>query len=149
MVNNLVHLGVKVVKEKEKDKFRGSRIKQKFSHQEDSYDTARYKPVVGMMLEDHSSNKLDRHQFPFLRDTPPEMATSLRNGPPQPSTVHGQSLRSARPTWHKATSARGGSEGKQRLIVFVAGGVTYSEIRQAYVLGKLLHKDIYIGELSS
>lgn len=146
MINNLVFLGVKVVKDKEKDRFRGSRIKQKYAHQEDTYDSSRYKPVVAMMLEDHSANKLDQNQFPFVRDIPPEMTASLRNGPPQPSTNHGQSLRSARPTWHKATSARENDEGRQRYIIFVAGGVTYSEIRQAYVLGKKLNKEIYIGE---
>lgn len=57
------------------------------------------------------------------------------------------SLRSARPTWHKAPSARAmNTEGKQRIILFVAGGVTYSEMRLAYAIGQNLGKDIYIGE---
>lgn len=89
-------------------------------------------------------------QFPFLRDIPQEFNTSLRGGNvPAPSAQGGTSLRSARPTWHKASSARNNSEGRQRYIIFVAGGVTYSEIRQAYVLSEALGKDIIIGGLLS
>jgi len=31
------------------------------------------------------------------------------------------------------------------MIIFIAGGVTYSEMRLAYTLGQSLGKDIYIG----
>ena len=31
--------------------------------------------------------------------------------------------------------------------MFVAGGMTYSEMREAYLLSKSLNKDIYIGSL--
>jgi syntaxin-binding protein 1 len=37
------------------------------------------------------------------------------------------------------------TEGKQRLIIFVAGGVTYAEMRLAYTMGQSLGKDVYIG----
>jgi hypothetical protein len=33
------------------------------------------------------------------------------------------------------------------MIIFIAGGVTYSEMRLAYTVGQSLGKDIYIGEL--
>jgi hypothetical protein len=32
------------------------------------------------------------------------------------------------------------------MIIFIAGGVTYSEMRLAYTLGQSLGKDIYIGK---
>lgn len=32
------------------------------------------------------------------------------------------------------------------MIIFIAGGVTYSEMRLAYTLGQSLGKDIYIGQ---
>lgn len=35
---------------------------------------------------------------------------------------------------------------RQRVIVFVAGGMTYSEMRTAYQVGSKLNKDVYIGE---
>lgn len=85
------------------------------------------------------------------------------------------SLRSAKPTWHQksrpggggggggggsgglsdyglggnAASSRSGSsmrdENRQRVLVFVAGGMTYSEIRSIYQISKKLNKDGYIG----
>lgn len=35
---------------------------------------------------------------------------------------------------------------RQHVLVFVAGGMTYSEMREAYLLSKSLSKDIIIGE---
>jgi syntaxin-binding protein 1 len=32
------------------------------------------------------------------------------------------------------------------MIVFVAGGITYSEMRLAYTVGQALGKEIFIGE---
>jgi syntaxin-binding protein 1 len=62
--------------------------------------------------------------------------------------VQATSLRSQKPSWHKA--ARPGASAmdstRQRLLVFVAGGMTYSEIREAYQLSSSLNRDIYIGE---
>lgn len=39
----------------------------------------------------------------------------------------------------------GNTEGKQRLILFIAGGMTYSEMRLAYSVGAALGKEIFIG----
>lgn len=83
------------------------------------------------------------------------------------------SLRSAKPTWHQKTRPSGGAgssglsdyglggassgsssirsglsirdETRQRVMVFVAGGMTYSEIRSIYQISKDLNKDGYIG----
>jgi len=57
------------------------------------------------------------------------------------------SLRSAKPSWHRAARTGGPAavETRQRLLVFVAGGMTYSEMREAYLLSSQLGKDIFIG----
>jgi len=56
------------------------------------------------------------------------------------------SLRSAKPSWHRAARTGGpATETRQRLLVFVAGGMTYSEMRDAYLLSSQLGKDIIIG----
>ena len=85
------------------------------------------------------------------------------------------SLRSAKPTWHQkgrptpasgaagsaspagaggATMAPRGSTSaqnelssptSQRIIVFMAGGMTYSEMRTAYQIGKRVNADVYMG----
>ena len=112
----------------------------------------RYIPRIPVILncgliacQDHHNNRLDQSSFPFIRDAPPELTNTLRPGAPPPPQASG-SLRSARPTWHKAPSARmGNTEGKQRMIIFVAGGMTYSEIRLAYTVGQALGKEVLIG----
>jgi syntaxin-binding protein 1 len=37
------------------------------------------------------------------------------------------------------------AETRQRLLLFVAGGMTYSEMREAYLLSNQLGKDIFVG----
>ena len=56
------------------------------------------------------------------------------------------SLRSAKPSWHRAARTGGAAaETRQRVLVFVAGGMTYSEMRETYLLSNQLGKDIFIG----
>lgn len=98
------------------------------------------------VAQEHISNKLDPTLFPYVKDAPSlAPAPSLRSSPsPQPAT----SLRSAKPSWHRAARTGGAQEQvRQRVIVFVAGGMTYSEMREAYLLSKSLNKDIIIGAL--
>ena len=38
------------------------------------------------------------------------------------------------------------SDLRERLLVFVAGGMTYSEIKTAYQRSAALNKDIFVGE---
>jgi len=64
-----------------------------------------------------------------------------------PTTPTSGSLRSSKPSWHKAAPKTGATtEIRQRVLVFVAGGMTYSEMREAYSLSKSLNKEIIIGE---
>ena len=100
-------------------------------------------------LQDHVANKLDATLFPYVKDSPSAApaASSLRSSPAIQPAV---SLRSQKPNWHKA--ARGPNnaqqDSRQRIIVFVAGGMTYSEMREAYLLSKSLNKEIIIGVFS-
>ena len=78
-----------------------------------------------------------------MKDAPTLMPLSPRSPPPQTT-----SLRSQKPAWHRAPKTATVLDNRQRLLVFVAGGVTYSEIRETYQLSNSLQKDIYIGELA-
>ena len=65
-------------------------------------------------------------------------------GAPAPGPV---SLRS-KPQWTKSGRQTGSNETRQRVLVFVAGGMTYSEMRTAYELSRQLGKDVFIGTAS-
>ncbi|PWN35654.1 Sec1-like protein [Meira miltonrushii] len=174
-VNNLIHLGARVLRDPTNSTWDAwfKKGKRKQVSGENEYELSRYQPLVKLMVEDHLAGKLDQSTYPYVRDAPPETpsgginsvvggasglvssvtkssaasGTSLR---PQPS-----SLRSAKPTWHQkgrpgagngAGSSIGGLDtSRQRMIVFVAGGMTYSEVRSAYEVSEKLGKDMYIG----
>ena len=145
------------------DKDLKRRIKQKRSNEEE-YELSRYKPLLRTVIEvyprpspllcfgrssrlpwwqDHVSGRLDPVSFPYVKDYPQATPTALSARPtPTPTT----SLRSAKPSWHRAARTTGAvAETRQRLLLFVAGGMTYSEMREAYLLSSQLGKDIFIG----
>ncbi|KAJ6466289.1 Sec1-like snare protein [Mycena sanguinolenta] len=146
-VNSLVHMGIRISRGPgDKDK-RKLFPQKKLKSGEEEYELSRYKPALRMVLEDHVSDKLDKTLFPYVRDAPgptaPSAPTSLRSATPVQTT----SLRHQRPAWIKAARPGGAAADstRQRLLVFVAGGMTYSEIREAYQLSTSLNRDIYIG----
>ena len=95
-------------------------------------------------LQEHVSSKLDATLFPYVKDTP--AASSMGSAPQIQPAV---SLRSQKPSWHKVTRGAGTpDDNRQRLIAFVAGGMTYSEMREVYLLSKSLNKEIIIGKSS-
>ncbi|KAF8493208.1 Sec1-like protein [Russula emetica] len=140
-VNALVHLGVRINRGPG-DKDLKRRIKQKQSNEEE-YELSRYKPLLRTVVEDQVSGKLDPAGFPYVKDYPQSTPAAASARPAMTPTT---SLRSAKPSWHRAARTGGPAvETRQRLLVFVAGGMTYSEMRDAYLLSSQLGKDIFIG----
>lgn len=173
-VDNLVYLGTQVVKDPNSGGawdalFRKGKRKQQ-PVGENEFELSRYQPLVKLMVEDHFAGKLEQSLYPYVRDAPPENSTSGLSLPVQSSALarvglgggaapapgasartQPSSLRSAKPTWHQKGRAGGSNVGqpaldnRQRVLIFVAGGMTYSEMRSAYQLSERLGKDCYIG----
>ncbi|KAG8958292.1 vacuolar sorting protein VPS33/slp1 [Tulasnella sp. 419] len=137
-LNALALLGVRVTRVPgDKDR---KMMKQKPA--DDDYDLSRFQPLLKTVLMDHVADKLDADRFPYVRNAPPPAAASASARPVQAAT----SLRSAKPGWAKATKPGvGRNEVRQRFLVFIAGGMTYSEMRTAYQLSESLKKEIIIG----
>ena len=120
-----------------------------FSEQSSRYATTPLSIVAAHAhpwLQDQVSGKLDPAAFPYVKDFPQSTpaASSAR-----PTMTPTSSLRSAKPSWHRAARTGGPAvENRQRLLVFVAGGMTYSEMREAYLLSSQLGKDIFIGAVA-
>jgi len=96
-------------------------------------------------IEDLGTNFLSTTDFPFVKEGDPSasLSTSIE-------TSSGSSLRS-QPRWaekgkrksskgDKPTSATGG-----RLIIFIVGGMTHSEMRIAYEMSQKLNREVIIG----
>ncbi len=142
-VNNLSYLGVAV--SKDSGKKRKALFKQR--EEDDAYDISRYQPLLKYMLEEHFAGTLDQANFPYVRDAPVGTGSSSLRGAAAGAAAPSQgSLRSARPQWTSSRVKKAVNEPRQRVMVFVAGGMTYSEIRAAYKVSEAANKDIFIGK---
>ena len=135
------------------------RIKQKPNNDEE-YELSRFKPSLKTVIEvrveqsgrfivythivlkDHVSGRLDATLFPYVKESPSSVPAAAR-----PVMQQTTSLRSQKPSWHRAAKPAAQTDVRQRIIVFVAGGMTYSELREAYQLSTSLNKEILIGKL--
>jgi syntaxin-binding protein 1 len=102
----------------------------------EEYALSRFEPALKLLLEEASKGTLDQSTFPYTR--PP-----LDNNEADMYNTSQASLRSAKPTW--AQNRRSMHESKQRVIVFMAGGATYSESRACYEVSRISGKDIFLA----
>ncbi|PVH80328.1 Sec1 family protein [Cadophora sp. DSE1049] len=103
--------------------------------QNEEYALSRFEPAVKLMLEEITKGTLDQMTFPYIRpplDNSEELAAQSQ-----------ASLRSAKPTW--ARNRMSTVENRQRIIVFMAGGATYSESRACYEVSRTTGKDIFLA----
>ncbi|KAI5959812.1 sec1 [Candida pseudojiufengensis] len=165
--NNVDKLGFEIFKKNVKDK---PFIKQQFHtiNNEGTYNTSRFTPGIKTIMQNVAKYSLDREWFPYFRDIPldDEVQTQdLLNGPikskdqkQQQSLNPSGSLRNPRikASWASSTNTPSSYNGtgsssqkqKQRIFCFVAGGITYNEIRSIYELTNSLNKEFYIGSES-
>uniref|UniRef100_A0A6A7G2G1 Sec1-like family protein n=1 Tax=Hirondellea gigas TaxID=1518452 RepID=A0A6A7G2G1_9CRUS len=102
-------------------------------------DLMRYLPNLEHVCESHYNGELGRERYPYVTEPPPSAAKPKRR-----QVGGGRSHRVRR-------TGRGNQqeeEGDARLIVYIAGGVTYSEIRSVYNVCKNTSNDIIIGSTS-
>lgn len=132
IVHQFALLGYPIVKAEPKLKGHQHRVFHRMNNRA-KFDTLRFEPAVANVVREHSNHTLDELEWPFHGERPmvedAQQATTLRNQ--RAKAQWGNSLR--------FTPAR------QRVICFVAGGMTYSEMRAAQETGTELDKEVYIG----
>ncbi|GAM90181.1 hypothetical protein ANO11243_082210 [Dothideomycetidae sp. 11243] len=99
---------------------------------QEEYALSRYEPALRQLLSAHASSTVDPQIFPYTK--PPLEADT-------DALAAATSLRTAKPTWAKKTTS---SEPRQRVIVYVAGGATYSESRACYEASSKHNKEIVL-----
>lgn len=133
--------------------------------EEDAYDISRYQPALRFMLEvnccdyvqsflahlltpslprqSQFAGTLDPSTFPYVRDAPvgATKSSAAASAAPPPTG----SLRSARPQWTAQRTKRVVDAPRQRVLVFMAGGATYSEVRAVYKVSEAANKDVFLG----
>lgn len=98
---------------------------------------SRFNPVLKSILYALIQGTLDQNEFPFTRAHID--SEDRRTGQ---ESISQASLRSAKPTWARTRSSA--TEQKQRIIVYVAGGATYSESRVCYEASESCSKDVFL-----
>ena len=95
---------------------------------------SRFNPVLKSMLESMCRGMLDQTVFPYVK--PPL-------DPNEDALASQGSLRAAKPSW--AGAGRRQVDNKQRVIVFMAGGATFSESRACYEVSTAMNRDVFLA----
>ncbi|KAJ9075040.1 syntaxin binding protein 1 [Entomophthora muscae] len=101
---------------------------------ENPYALSRYVPQVKKIIQDQISKAIAPEEFPFVKE---QESAEIKNPV--------RSLRVNRPTWQKKSDAGPSKAQGGRILVFIAGGLTYSEIRSVYEISKVIKRDVLIG----
>lgn len=106
-----------------------------FQPGDEEYALSRFEPVLKSMLDTLTKGTLDQTTFPYVKPPmdPNEDLLAAQAG----------SLRAGRPNW--AAAGRRPPENRQRIIVFMAGGATYSESRACYEVSREKSRDIVLA----
>eukprot|EP00092_Neocalanus_flemingeri_P017400 GFUD01018822.1.p1 GENE.GFUD01018822.1~~GFUD01018822.1.p1 ORF type:complete len:600 (+),score=206.21 GFUD01018822.1:336-2135(+) len=120
VIRNMANLGVNVVVDgNNRKKIWQMRRKEK-SSSEQTYQMSRWTPQIKDIVEDAIEDKLDNSHFPFLGGQ--RQGSNLRQAPT--SARYG--------AWHKDKKEQTAAKTLPRIICFVVGGTTYSEMRAGY-----------------
>ncbi|XP_075063086.1 syntaxin-binding protein 2 [Mixophyes fleayi] len=120
IIRNLQHLGTRVILGQPTSTPNKPERKVR---PESTYQLSRWTPALKDIMEDAIDDKLDKKQWPFVS----EPCAQVGSAPTVVSARFGH--------WHKTRSAAEYRSGP-RLLVYVLGGVSMSEMRCAYELTK-------------
>ncbi|KAG4086819.1 Sec1-like protein [Neocallimastix lanati (nom. inval.)] len=165
IISNFKYLGINLKSNQLKDlkpkrgydsMWEKEKVKRKLNKndEEESYELSRYVSTLKYVIEDNIHNILNTTIFPATKEPAthkkPEVETNLK----------GTSLRSTKPSWAKKSADRdkqkdSGSPALSekedlrkrgpRTIIFVVGGLDYSEMRSVYELCNEYSRDVIIG----
>lgn len=136
IITNLAHLGVNVVVDGQTNKKKAYQVPKKERITEQTYQMSRWTPTVKDIMEDLIEEKLDQKHYPYWAG---RAASTTYNRGPATSARYGQ--------WHREKGQQN-IKNVPRLIVFIVGGLTFSEMRAAYeVTNAVKNWEVICGKL--
>lgn len=145
---NLHKMGFTIIKQKPLDKNNKKGMLHTINN-EGTYNTSRFGSAVKNVLASAIRYLLDEEEFPYFRDKPleedmPSLPTNNTNN----TSLRNTRVKASWATPSSRTMNAFSNSLKQRVFCYVAGGMTYSEMRGVYELSSQLKKDIYLGSES-
>lgn len=140
VISNLDLLGVRVEKPLKDDKPQTQPLfnRRAPAPENEELSLSRYELGVKQMLEEQIQGSLDPTTFPFTRPHTDDDGSMAAHEMLSQQT----SLRSAKPTWARTRTV---DQPRQRIIVFMAGGATYSESRACYEISQAYNRDVFLA----
>jgi syntaxin-binding protein 1 len=143
IINNLELLGAQITKQLGEKDYRPrtplfQRKQAPPTNDQDEVLISRFEPGLKTVLEDHIRGNLDAALFPYVRPDQAPLPSELM------ANQSSASLRSTKPTWAYAASSTSVARPRERIIVFAAGGATYSEGRVCYEVGEKHNRDVVL-----
>ncbi|OBA20260.1 Sec1-like protein [Metschnikowia bicuspidata var. bicuspidata NRRL YB-4993] len=143
---NLAKLGCPVVKDSVQLKPARRRTFHTI-HNEGTYNTSRFSPGLKRVLAGAARYELDEDWFPYFRDKPLEddAPAAGAGAAGAPGSLRNPRIKASWAPPSSRSSALSARRNSQRVFCFVAGGITYSEIRLVYELSDSLNRDFFLG----
>lgn len=103
-----------------------------------TYALGRFKTAVEILLAKHAANKVDQEVFPYTR---PPLDDLEDTGAIAAAAT---SLRTTKATWASSKRKQTSSENRQRVIIYMGAGATYSESRACYEASAKTNKEVVL-----
>jgi syntaxin-binding protein 1 len=150
-IRNLEKLGVDLSVQLAKNKSRHSKARlQEFEKRNKTIPLAlmRFVPLLQAIFNNLVTGQLSEDEFPFI-SPPPENMTSRPS-----SSSKAANPRKTKSNWRgkKQTEAKdevAQEDNRGRYLCFIAGGMTFSELRSAYEVAEQNNVNLYIGSTST
>ena len=112
-----------------------------------TYEVSRYSPRVKGILQDSVAGVLDTSAFSAVKGTGVGNLSVPTSAKTTPVSLRQKATVTAPMSAPNSASAMSGSTPSRSVVLFVIGGVTYSEIRSAYEVAEATKREVYIGNL--